>query len=487
MIKFGEFLPDQNDLENPGVTRAENALPVGGVLIAFPSPTAVSTNALSSRPMGVISFIGRDGVSRTYVGVSDKLYGLSAVTHVDYSRAAGYSVSDEEGWDFVKYDTSHTEYIIASNGTDLMQYLAVGDTTFADITDGPRARHIGVSKGFLIAASQQGNKLIVDWSASSDPFTWPEVGTQVADAVKRGQQTLNNNGGPIHGVVSGDTAYILQENAISRMQFVGGSTHFDITNIADIDGVISRSGWVKIDDLVYYISRDGLKVFDGARSKPLGHGKVDSYFLDDLDSTYTHRVTLTDHPKYPLLIINYPDSNATSGNPNQQLIFNYVTGQWSTGTNVVNELFASFGRGLTVDTLDTLSATIDGLTTSVDAASINRGAPILSAYSAAHTLTDFSGSALDAVIETTEMANEEDRLTHIMGVRPAIEAGTVTSQVSSRLLQTDAETWGTITSLQSSGIANHRILTRYFKFRFNISGLTKAAGFFPKLRPGGFR
>lgn len=75
MIKFGEWLPDFADNENPGANEAKNVIPAVDGYDPLPAHAPVS-NALDSICLGGISAVASDGVIYNYSGSLKTLYEL---------------------------------------------------------------------------------------------------------------------------------------------------------------------------------------------------------------------------------------------------------------------------------------------------------------------------------------------------------------------------------------------------------------------------
>ena len=484
VIKFGPWLPDLPAYENDGLIDAVNAIPGSGGYRPFQGPTVIGSTNISATAIGAYSFIDDQNTSRIYVGTSSKIWGLEGSGHIDYSRTGDYSVPIEGFWEFNKFNQGQKQYVLAVNGNDYMQRLQVGGNEFEDVSAAPLARHIGIVKQFVVLGSIGVNRNAVHWSAVGDAVTWPELGTELADAVLSGRQDLANDGGPIHGVVGGDIGYIFQENTITRMSFVGGSVVFQFDQIANLKGVVGPNAWVRVGAIVYYLANDGFHAFDGSSSQPIGEGRVDHTFFNTITLTDLRLVQATSDITKNLIIWRFPVTGATD----QLYVYNYVADAWTRVEHDVQWLFPSYGSGTTLEELDSYSAggsTIDSIPISLDTALLNRGRAILSGYNDSFQLVDYSGTALTATFETAEVADPQGRRTYINEVRPMIEASATTVQVGSRNVQTGTETFSASSDVQTTGIANFRVEGRYHRMKFHVKDLTQAVGYEVFLIRGG--
>lgn len=85
MIRFGEWLPDQPDVNNAGVTVATNVIPAANGYRSFNSFVQFS-NAADERIRGIFAGKDNDGTISLFAGDDNKLYkfnqGTSALDDV---------------------------------------------------------------------------------------------------------------------------------------------------------------------------------------------------------------------------------------------------------------------------------------------------------------------------------------------------------------------------------------------------------------------
>jgi hypothetical protein len=96
---------------------------------------------------------------------------------------------------------------------------------------------------------------------------------------------------------------------------------------------------------------------------------------------------------------------------------------------------------------------------------------ILSGFNSSHKQINFTGAAMDAVLETPEAQLFPGNRADLSLVRPMIDgSGTVTMQIGTRNLLSDTVTWGTASSVNSAGDCPVRSNARYHRARVNITG-----------------
>ena len=97
MINFGEWLPDQPDLENKGVTVAKNVIPAISGYRPINSFQAVS-NAGDAILKGIFASKDNAGNVKLFAGNASKLYEFNASNSnlTSVGKGGGYSLSEDE-------------------------------------------------------------------------------------------------------------------------------------------------------------------------------------------------------------------------------------------------------------------------------------------------------------------------------------------------------------------------------------------------------
>ena len=139
MINFGEWLPDQPDYNNAGVTVAENVIPALGGYRSLNDFVAYS-NAATGTILNVFAAKEDDGTVQLFAGDATKLYKFNAGTNNldDVSKAGGYDLTGAERWEFVQFGNK----VIATGGTgEEPQVWTLGTSTaFANLAGSPPKR-----------------------------------------------------------------------------------------------------------------------------------------------------------------------------------------------------------------------------------------------------------------------------------------------------------------------------------------------------------
>src|SRR3990167_8352551 len=320
MILFNEWLPDLPALNNPGCTVAKNVLP-SGISYKKVLAAAAYSDALDARARGAVGVRQSEGTAHNFAGNASKLYKLSSGAWDNVSIVGGYSTGATEKWFFTQWG----EVVLATNFSNVIQSYTLGSSTdFANLGGSPpQARYTGVVKDFLVVANTydgvDGNvPHRVRWAGQGSITNWTVSSTTLAD-----YQNLDNSVGWIKQFVGGEYGVIFQEQAISRMTFEGAPTVFRFDQVETGRGTRAPGSVVKFGNLIAYLGLDGFYVFDGNQSINIGANKIDKFFYDSFDDSYYERIASAHDAKNQLIYWIFPNQSATSGRPNQILVFNY--------------------------------------------------------------------------------------------------------------------------------------------------------------------
>jgi hypothetical protein len=209
---------------------------------------------------------------------------------------------------------------------------------------------------------------------------------------------------------------------------------------------------------------------------------VSKTFYNDLDQAYLHRISSVVDPINQVIFWAYPGASNVAGNPNKIIMFNYAQSsqkRWAT-SDITLEMIARLAlpTSYTLDTLDTVSSSLDALEFSLDSRVWIDNTISLSAFNTDHKLCLFTGTALDATVETGEIEILEGKRTRLSRIRPMVDGGsTVTMQIGTRNTLTESVTWGAETATNSTGDVETRNNARYHRARVKVAGgFTHAQG-----------
>lgn len=468
-VPVGEWKPDIADLGNTGTT-ATNVIPWKDSYKPFPDAEAASSNALNARCQG--AFFARDNAGNVfnYAGTESKLYGLiDGNSYSDVTRTSGgaYSTGQEEWWEFIQWGNT----AIATNYTDDIQFISLGGANFAALPGSPpKARHIDVVRDFVVVGNVTDTGVNypnrVQWCAINNSQDWVVSATTQAD-----YQDLQGDGGWVQKVVGGAYGLVFQERSIWRMTYIGSPIIFQFDKIEERRGAYAPQSVIKVGPLVFYLAEDGFYVTDGSSvSRPIGDGKVDRYFLDNLEPDYWYRINAAIDPLNKLVMWGCTFGGHQNGRPNRVLVYNWTVQRWAI-IEIETEAFARFASvGYTVEGLDDVTTNLDTLTPSTDSRFWTGGAQTLAAFNSSSKLATFTGSALSATVDTGEVEHFIASRTHVTNTRPLVDGGSSTIALGTRNRLTDSVTWSGSASQNGSGECNVRSNARYHRYRVSTSG-----------------
>lgn len=468
-IPIGNFTPDQPPLENQGALEALNVIPAAKSYRPFPAFSSV-TSALTARAQGWFSCRDLDGNIHNFAGDATKLYKLSAdgLTWNDVSRTAGgaYATDASGGWSFCQFDNS----VIAVNGVDSPQEFTLGtDTNFAALAGSPSiGRFVATIRDFVWMGRIVGAQNRVKWSGIADPTAWTVSQVTLSD-----EQDIAD-GGYIMGVAGGEAGLILQRNAIKRATFIGPPVIFQFDEISKNIGVMAEGSIAAYENDVFFLSDNGFyHCYAQLELKRIGAEIVDKFFLDDFDQSYPHRITSAIDPQNSLYVISYPGTGNSGGTPNKGLMYHWPTQRWARFEQEVEMVYAAQSQsGYTLDTLDSISGSLDALPYSLDSVNFTgTGRLQLAAFDTTHKSGFFSGSNMAARVDTGEFQLAPGSRSMINAIRPLVDAtsATVTVKPITRNKLGEAVSTGAAISLNTIGVANMRTNARYHRFRIEVA------------------
>lgn len=467
VVPVSEWLPDLAPLGSRGAIRADNVVPRTNTYGPFKSLQTFSTNALGSRCMGAIVAIASDGSATNVAADQSALYRLSgtsygSVTNVSYTT--GYTTAVDGHWEFVQWGQT----IIATNFNDPPQRLSLGAANFVDLPGAPpQARHIGVVRDFVVLGNTAASPQQVRWSAINNSDSWTADAATLADF-----QELPGDGGWIQKIVGGEYGLIFQERAVFRMVFVGSPLIFQFDQVLRNIGAISFGSVVSHRNLVFFIATDGIYMYDGSEVVPIGAGKVNDFFLEDLDVANADRIYAQIDPVSQVVAFAYPSVEAvTVGNPDKILLYNWTHRRWSLIRGIDIEVLTWFkALGLTLEQLDTITTDLDSLGFSLDSKTWNAGPIVLAAFNNSHKLATFEGSNMAARVDTEERQLTPFMRSMVTEVWPLVEGQSVSASVVVRARNTliSSPAAGSTLRPNATGFCELRNSARYHRFSINI-------------------
>jgi len=492
MIEFGDLQADLPTFQNNGALKVDNVIPLKKGYKALPGFQALSGTGLTSSAVGLFTSFSAGG-STNYAGDSTKLYQMdSSLVFQDISKVGGYSNSTTENardfWAFTQFGSN----IIGTNYANNIQKFEEGvDSAFSDLVS-LKAKYIAVVRDFVVVGytDESGTTYNqrVKWSGINDSSTWtPSQTTQ------SGYQDIVGSHGNIQQIVGGESSGIVfMEKAIYRMSYVGVPLIFQFDKIADSIGAFAPKSVASFGNMIFFLAQDGFyKLTGGQQLTPIGNGRVDNFFFDDLSSNLDGITSAID-PNNSIVVWSYRGSGATGTTNNKLLIYNYAVDKWSTGSGQDLEFMASASQEAftTLESLDVLGD-LDNLPKSLDSYYYGEGIIGLAGFNSDHKFGKFISNSLSATVDTTEFEGAANKRSTLINCRPIVDGTTnttVTVTPITRNSQLDSITVGDAVSTNDSGTCPLRSTSRYHRIRDNVDGnFNTLSGVDIEARPEGGR
>ena len=357
-------------------------------------------------------------------------------------------------------------------------------TAFSDLGGSPpQASYVAVVGRFLVLSGLTSTPYRIQWSGLNAVTTWTS-GTSSSDF-----QDLPD-GGLVRGVAGGEYGVIFQETTMRRMIYTGGSIVFQIERVTEDKGLLAPYSIIRAGDRIFFLAAQGFyEVAPGGYPQPIGKERFDRTFFADYDAGAIHLIIGASDPSATRVYWAYKSQSGATGLFDKILVWDYALGR---GAVIVTsgEYIASLAKpGLTLEGLDSISSSIDALTFSLDSVAASALAQ-LSAVGSAHKLGFFSGSALEATLDTSEQADGNGRRLRVKGFRPVTDAAGCAGSVGGRERLMDAVSYSTEQAVNTRGLCPANVSTRMARARLRIpagTSWTFAKGVEPTVAPEGRR
>lgn len=426
---FAEFAPDLPPLGRT-TDHVLNAFPLSnGIYAAVPALSQTGDDGLDARCQGAASFVGSDGTVVTFAGDVSKLYLWDGDMWGDVSQAATtYATPSDGRWSFSQFG----DFVIADNGVDDPQVWEIGTSTeWADLAGNPDpARYNHTIRDFSFRGFLSTDPFAIQWSSQFDHTEWTP-GTNSGDI-----QTFLT-GGRVTGLAGDQYVVVFQEHAIRLGQFVGPDLIFQFDAVSTERGCTVPGSIVEIQQIVFFLDHDGFYRLDGGQViTPIGDGKVDLWFWDNVNRSFTNRISAMIDPRRKLYMLSFPSADSADGTPDYTLVYNWISQRWSL-LDVAGDALSllTVERSVTMEDLDTLYPSgVEDVDVSFDSDEfLATGIGRMAMFDTAFFVNFFNGSPLDAELDTVETQNGSMRQSEIDRLRAMIAGGDDTTTISAQL------------------------------------------------------
>jgi hypothetical protein len=168
-------------------------------------------------------------------------------------------------------------------------------------------------------------------------------------------------------------------------------------------------------------------------------------------------------------VLAYPGQDSANGTPNRLLIYNWTADRWSEAEVEAELVYRSLsGASVTLDSLDSVSSSLDALGFSLDSRVWTGGLVLLSAFDSGHRLNLFTGASLAATVETGETQLFPGRRALVNSVRPVVDGALPTIRLGTRNRTIDPVSWSIEAAINAQGECPARSAARYHRARLSL-------------------
>ena len=381
--------------------------------------------------------------------------GVHSLTHL-YS-----SLSSDAQWQFAQFGNL---VFATQKNAPLQVYNLLSSSAFADSAGSPPpSAYISVVGRFLVLSGLLSFPYRIQWSGLNDTTNWTS-GTGSSDF-----QDFPD-GGIVRGVAGGEFGTVFQDQAIRRMSYIPGSPLiFQIERIAQDLGLFAPYSIVRAGSLIFFHSAQGFyKIAPGGLPEQIGRERVDRTFFDGLDKTELRMFIGASDPRSTRAFWAYKSTAGTTGLYDKIIGYDYALDRFFPISMTGEYLLGMSQPGITLENLDTLSASIDALGASLDSFAVSTQ-PLIAQFSSEHKLGFFQGTNLEATLETSEQGTDGRVISMMDGFRPITDAATLFGSVGYRMTQQQTTTYtGEQALFARTGMVNQRIEARYMRMKSRI-------------------
>jgi hypothetical protein len=471
-VNFTEWLPDQPGVIGALVT-AKNVYPKAVGYGPFPTETDYS-GAASENLTNVVGAIDTSGNARLIAGGPTKLFLFdSADLSLDNISATTYTTV-EDRWKFTQFGNN---VIAAGYPNTLQSYDLTTTGDFVTVSGAPKAKLVTVVRDFVVVANTEDGSNRVQWSGINDPTTWSSSGVTQSDF-----QDIPD-GGEVRGITGGEFGLVLCARSIHRMSYVGTPLVFQFDNISRNLGCYESNSVIQWQGITYFLADDGFYACNGQQIESIGAEKVNRFFFDTMVEAEMSEMSAAVEPSKNLVLWGYPTLDDTY----RILIYHIPTKRWSYIDSNVNRIADASTSAVTLEALDTFSASIDALGTSLDSRLWLGGKMLLAGVRADKVIT-FTGENKAGLIETSDI-NESPLAVMMTLAKPIVDNGTASVAIASRFRLNETPTFNTPVAADAENRVGLRSVGKYHRLRVypNGNNWTTAIGVEIEAQPAGNR
>ena len=482
-IPISGYAPDAEP-STPGVLLdTEMMIPTLNGVAALPADADAGVAATPSAVASMVTLRDLAGNNLIFAGGAASLAKLATTTWTDVTRTSGgaYSSTAAARWTFAQFDARS----LAANRGDKLQKFDTGDSDFSDVTDGPKAAFVSVSKNFVMVANTKGGPGGSDTYGDSPNRWWccaignsnswtANVSTQATSGLL--QDTPGEIVG-LHALGSGFVAY--KENSMYLARYVGPPRVWEWSQVpGEGMGAPSHYSVVNIETAHLFIGRDNVYMFDPSGPRPLADNRVAESLLADINVKHQNRLVGFQDRNTWRAYWFYPSVGSNDGTLDKYICFNYRSNRWTRGTKTVRFAFEYREPGVSYNDLGSYYSTYADLPTApYDTAFASTSTYKPAIVDSNDKIQRLEGSPANASSMTTWDIGQDGTPTLVTRIRPRFKRSPTTGTQTYMYKDNLGDT--VTTSVQStlfSGTFDHVESARWHRVKHNYTGDVEVTG-----------
>lgn len=484
MIEYGQWLPDQADLQNPGLVDCKNVIPGPDGYKPFLGKASTG-QSVTGTVLGAKRFDRSDTSRVIVVGTTSDLFVIAGGNVT--ASGLGLTVTADDIWSFEQFGAA--VYATSKAGGSFYLTDIDTDTSFSAAPGTPpkgdALARIGdfLWYGNLVDIDSSDTFYRVRWSAFNNPqTTW---GTDIA--LQSGYYDMPTRYGVVTGLSGGDPGLVFQKYAVHSVRPVGGAQAFHMEVINEERGCVSPASIVRVGNVSYWIAHDGFCRSDGANVELLSPARIWDWFRANSNMAYISRVQgAVDWANRCVVWAFYGDGQTSYS---ELMVYQWEHDRWSHVDLAVEWLVETTLDGSTLEEVSATYPDLDAMPLSLDSPVFHAQGRAFSAFDESG-LQDLNGDALAASFETGDFQAIPRKRSFVTEVTPLVENTDANSAIS---IATREKPGGAVTYLDpvsenDFGICPVLADGRYFRVKHTIpagASWNKATGLQFEAQPSG--
>lgn len=387
-----QYAPDL-DPATPGVlTDVVNVIPTQKGYAGSYAGVNITYDALAAECRNIVITKKLSDTRRFFAATQTKIYEGSSGTWTAV-EAGTPDVGNENRWAFAQFG----DYTLATAKAVVLQASSSG--AFSSLT-APSAACMATGQGFVMLGNTTdatyGDSPNRWWcSAIYDHTDWtPAVATQCTTG------RLVDTPGPIVAMTGfGSTFVAFKSESIYVGSYVGSPSIFQWSLVPGQIGVRNKEAIAQAGLQLYFMGNDNFYVFDGSRPVPIGNPLREWFFKTEVSELYLYKtVAAYDRPNQIIWFFYVPNGQTTL---TRALTYHIPTGKWGKSHLAIEAAATYFSDAITIDGLNALSATIDGLPDiAFDSPYWSASSQVMAYADTSHQIKSLSGNCATSSVTT---------------------------------------------------------------------------------------